>query len=105
MFADRGGTSDSTGSALAALRCIRRQLIDDIGIEPRISLRALEHRILRQDPDLLLPGAVRAAGQYEDRSPRPRRWRPNCSACRSAPTAATCPPRWSGSATCSGIRS
>ncbi|MGW8654336.1 AfsR/SARP family transcriptional regulator [Nocardia salmonicida] len=53
--------------ALAALRGIHERLIDDIGIEPRLSLRTLEHRILRQDPDLLQPAPVRAARQHNDR--------------------------------------
>ncbi|MFD3507692.1 BTAD domain-containing putative transcriptional regulator [Nocardia sp. NPDC058666] len=53
--------------ALAALRGIHERLINDIGIEPRRSLRALEQRILRQDPDLLLPGPTRAARPRNDR--------------------------------------
>jgi DNA-binding SARP family transcriptional activator len=48
----RSGQRDT---ALAAYRYIRRQLIDEIGIEPSPGLRELNQRIRRSDPELLLP--------------------------------------------------
>lgn len=50
--------SGRQAEALAALRRAREQLITDIGIEPGPALHTLEHRILRQDPELLSPADV-----------------------------------------------
>jgi DNA-binding SARP family transcriptional activator len=47
----RGGRQ---GEALAELRRVRELLIDDLGIEPGAALRALEQRMLDQDPALLV---------------------------------------------------
>ena len=38
----------------------RKQLVEELGIEPGHALKELEHAILRQDPTLGLPGAVAA---------------------------------------------
>ena len=42
--------------ALAAFQRARRLLIDEFGLEPGAELRALEHRVLDQDPTLLVAG-------------------------------------------------
>jgi DNA-binding SARP family transcriptional activator/WD40 repeat protein len=47
--------SGRQGDALAAYRRARERLVDDLGLEPAPSLRALEGRILDQDPTLLSP--------------------------------------------------
>ncbi|WP_216905419.1 AfsR/SARP family transcriptional regulator [Nocardia noduli] len=51
--------SGRQAEALSSLRRIRTTLREHVGIEPGPSLRNLEQRILRQDPDLLLPAAAR----------------------------------------------
>ena len=81
--------------ALAAYRAARERLIDEIGIEPGPELRALEARILAQDPALAVhdtPTASRPArrwpcarmraarppwpsGSRQPRASRPWRWR------------------------------
>ncbi|MEV7966862.1 BTAD domain-containing putative transcriptional regulator [Sphaerisporangium sp. NPDC088356] len=45
----RGGRQ---GDALAALRAARERLIDELGVDPGPSLRAMETAVLRQDPAL-----------------------------------------------------
>ena len=40
------------GDALAVYQSARRELVEDLGIEPSVSLRELEHSILRHDPAL-----------------------------------------------------
>ena len=50
--------------ALAALRRVRAVLAEEIGADPGVELRALEQRVLRQDPTLAAPAhphACRAA--------------------------------------------
>ena len=47
--------SGRQGEALAAYRTARRRLVEELGIEPGPSLRALEAAILRQDPALDAP--------------------------------------------------
>jgi DNA-binding SARP family transcriptional activator len=46
--------SGQQAAALAAYRHARRQLVDDVGIEPGPALRELNQRILRSDPGLLI---------------------------------------------------
>lgn len=46
--------SGRQGQALAELRRVRELLIEDLGVEPGAALRALEQRMLDQDPALLL---------------------------------------------------
>ncbi|MDR7327405.1 MULTISPECIES: AfsR/SARP family transcriptional regulator [Catenuloplanes] len=46
--------------ALAVHRAARLRLVDELGVEPGPELRALEQRILRQDPDLLPDGGTPA---------------------------------------------
>jgi DNA-binding SARP family transcriptional activator/WD40 repeat protein len=48
------------GDALAAYRRARARLVDDLGLEPSADLRALEGRVLEQDPTLLVPVASSA---------------------------------------------
>jgi predicted ATPase/DNA-binding SARP family transcriptional activator len=55
--------------ALAAYRNARDAL-DELGLEPSAELRALEQRILRQDPDLDAPGRPPAASRHTDAFPR-----------------------------------
>ena len=47
--------------ALAAYRAARERLVEEIGIEPGPELRALEARILAQDPELAHPATRRPA--------------------------------------------
>jgi DNA-binding SARP family transcriptional activator len=47
---------DRQADALQAFRDARRELVDELGIEPGERLRALERAILAQDPALLPPG-------------------------------------------------
>jgi DNA-binding SARP family transcriptional activator/tetratricopeptide (TPR) repeat protein len=49
-------------AALATYRHARRQLIDDIGIEPGPALRALNQKILNSDPTLELPAPQVSVG-------------------------------------------
>jgi DNA-binding SARP family transcriptional activator/WD40 repeat protein len=49
--------------ALAACRRARTLLIDDLGVEPGPALQALEQRLLRQDPDLLISAARPVSAQ------------------------------------------
>jgi predicted ATPase len=49
--------SDRQADALQAYQDARRKLVEDLGIEPGESLRALERAILAQDPKLHLPVA------------------------------------------------
>jgi len=65
----RSGREDE---ALAAYRRARRQLVEDIGIEPGPGLRSLEQAILRSDPALLGPPVTGPAGE----PPRPAASRP-----------------------------
>ncbi len=46
--------------ALDTYQAARRALVDELGIEPGPELQELERRILRQDPALELPAAVRS---------------------------------------------
>ena len=55
--------------ALDAYRAARRELQEELGLEPSAELRQLEQAILRQDPDLDLEPAPRRAG----RPPAPER--------------------------------
>jgi DNA-binding SARP family transcriptional activator len=68
--------SGQQAAALAAYRNTRRQLVGELGIEPGPALRALNLRIQRADPSLLLPGTRErgAAGgtRLPDAAPRPR---------------------------------
>lgn len=52
--------------ALDAYRATRRALSEQLGLEPTESLRRLEERILRQDPELDLPGDPPGAGRVPD---------------------------------------
>jgi DNA-binding SARP family transcriptional activator/ABC-type glycerol-3-phosphate transport system substrate-binding protein len=55
--------SGRQADALAVYRRYREQLADELGLEPSASLRALEARVLRQDPalDLEVPASAPAA--------------------------------------------
>jgi DNA-binding SARP family transcriptional activator len=48
--------------ALEAYREARRTMIDELGIEPSVPLRELEHAILRQDASLAAPWRAEAVG-------------------------------------------
>jgi DNA-binding SARP family transcriptional activator/tetratricopeptide (TPR) repeat protein len=64
--------SGQQGIALAAYRHVRRQLVDEVGIEPGPGLRDLNQRILRSDAQLLLapqPPASAAGQRDEAKSP------------------------------------
>ena len=50
------------GDALSAYRRARRRLVDDLGVEPSVSLSGLERRILDQDPTLLASPVPARAG-------------------------------------------
>lgn len=50
--------------AVAAYQAFRRQLDDEIGLEPSVALRELEGRILRHDPTLEAPTAGRPVRGY-----------------------------------------
>ncbi len=52
--------SGRQADALAAYRTARRQLVDELGLEPGPELRRLEAAVLGQDPALDLPRAQRA---------------------------------------------
>ncbi|MBW3663736.1 MAG: AAA family ATPase [Actinobacteria bacterium] len=47
--------------ALDGYRTARRQLVDELGMEPGTRLRALEQAVLAQDPNLNAPGSARVA--------------------------------------------
>ncbi len=66
--------SGQQAAALAAYRTARRQLVDDLGIEPGPALRELNQRILRSDAGLLHRAAAngRAAHGTGRTAPRPR---------------------------------
>jgi DNA-binding SARP family transcriptional activator len=55
--------SGRQAEALEAFQDLRRYLGEELGIEPSAELRGLEERILFQDPVLLEPGPVPAAGR------------------------------------------
>jgi DNA-binding SARP family transcriptional activator len=55
------------GEALAAYREARRQLVDDLGVEPGPALRELNQRILQSDPALLIQPPREDAGTSQDR--------------------------------------
>lgn len=44
--------------ALATLRALRERLSDELGVDPSAEVRTLEQRLLRQDPDLMVPARV-----------------------------------------------
>ncbi len=52
--------SDRQADALEAYQQARRDLIDELGIEPSESLQRLQHAILQHDPALELPSATAA---------------------------------------------
>jgi tetratricopeptide (TPR) repeat protein len=58
--------------ALAAYRNVRRQLIDQVGIEPGPGLRELNQQILRSDRALLLPVASTGTSDAASSAPAPR---------------------------------
>jgi YVTN family beta-propeller protein len=76
--------SDRQADALQAYQNARRQLVEELGIEPGAELRELHARILGQDPSLLLPaadarpatddGAAAFATQAAAPSARARSW-------------------------------
>ncbi|NRQ40942.1 transcriptional regulator, partial [Nonomuraea sp. NN258] len=51
--------SHRQADALEALRQVRRVLADELGLDPGVALRELEGAVLRQDPALTWPPAVR----------------------------------------------
>ncbi|WP_424530686.1 BTAD domain-containing putative transcriptional regulator [Sphaerisporangium viridialbum] len=69
----RGGRQ---GDALAALRTARERLIDELGVDPGPSLRAMEAAVLQQDPGLdwqrPRETAVLAEPVEQREAPRPR---------------------------------
>jgi DNA-binding SARP family transcriptional activator len=99
--------SGQQAAALAAYRHARRQLIDELGIEPGPGLRDLNQRILRSDPGLLpaplpvaagsraaRPGGRARAGRSPAAGGRARPPRPvspagpgSCGRCRRCPAA------------------
>ncbi len=64
--------------ALQAFRIGRSELVEQLGIEPSLELRELEHAILTNDPDLMLPPAARPLTEAELPLPHsvPRRQHP-----------------------------
>jgi DNA-binding SARP family transcriptional activator len=54
--------SGRQSEALGAAARLRRLLATELGVDPSAEVRRLEERILRQDPALLTPEVVRAAG-------------------------------------------
>jgi DNA-binding NarL/FixJ family response regulator/DNA-binding SARP family transcriptional activator len=69
--------SDRQAEALEAYRQARRDLMDELGIEPSESLRRLEHAILQHDPALELPAGIAAQDGFalpaEEATVRPTR--------------------------------
>jgi DNA-binding SARP family transcriptional activator/WD40 repeat protein len=55
--------------ALAACRRARDVLLEDLGVDPSPGLRALEERLLRQDPDLVVPAVHAPTRPTVDRCP------------------------------------
>ncbi|MEV0230688.1 BTAD domain-containing putative transcriptional regulator [Nonomuraea sp. NPDC050786] len=65
--------SGRQGDALAALRTARERLIEELGVDPGPSLRAMEAAVLRQDPALEQAAPREVATVAEPREPaRPR---------------------------------
>ncbi|WP_165781184.1 AfsR/SARP family transcriptional regulator [Streptosporangium minutum] len=58
------------GDALATLRAARERLIEELGVDPGPSLRAMEAAVLRQDPALDLRAPKEAATVTEPAEPR-----------------------------------
>jgi predicted ATPase/DNA-binding SARP family transcriptional activator/class 3 adenylate cyclase len=58
--------SGRQADALGAYQQARRQLVDELGIEPGPELAELEHRILDHDPTLVAPACAPAAGEEHD---------------------------------------
>ncbi len=54
--------------ALRAYAGIRDRLVDELGIDPSVSLRELEARVLAQDPTLALSGPTASASGSRDRT-------------------------------------
>ena len=66
--------SSRQADALRAIGTAREQLLDELGLDPGPELRALEQRILAQDPTLLLPvTSAPVAPGHTGHVPRPRR--------------------------------
>ena len=95
--------SGAQADALEHYAAVRRDLVDELGLEPGPGLRELQQRILRQDPALesapaAPPPEPRAAGRALapplGRSPPSRRWRAQASSgcSRAATTDRTCSP-------------
>ena len=78
--------------ALQAYERTRRALADDVGLQPSADLQQLSGRIVRQDPELTVPGRVGQApvrgGAKAARPPRVGRRRPSVGALTAAATAA-----------------
>ncbi|MDP4509627.1 BTAD domain-containing putative transcriptional regulator [Nonomuraea turcica] len=62
--------SGRQGDALAALRSAREQLIEELGVDPGPSLRAVEAAVLRQDPALDWRAPKEAAAIIEPAEPK-----------------------------------
>ena len=78
--------SGRQAEALDAFQKARRLLVEELGIEPGVALRELEHAILRQDSSLRAPSAGVTAAQ-----------RPRMAAPEPAGEAAPAPPESAGS--------
>ena len=74
--------SGRQADALATVAKLRTLLVDELGVDPSPELAALEGRILRQDPGLVLPHTHRSAPALP--SPLPRWWDGSASWPRSA---------------------
>ena len=61
--------SDRQADALDAYRAARRELSEELGLEPSASLRELEAAILRQDPELAPAAAVSRGGEDASAAP------------------------------------
>ncbi|MFL6695067.1 MAG: BTAD domain-containing putative transcriptional regulator, partial [Ramlibacter sp.] len=70
--------------ALAAYQKARRALLDDLGVEPRPSLRELERAILRHDVSLTVDAPEAAPRTALPAPPTPRMRRPRSPASRAA---------------------